>query len=165
MIMVPIFIKEKCLRRVFIKLKVAAVLGIAVVLSASHPLSSEHFHWPALQRWMCSDKELTLLFLYSSLPRQPSTQSATQPAIQLHLLIHPSSQQARPSPALPCPAQNWQPPGVIRVSAPLACLCARIIRKHQAGTCKFMGMHLNQRPDIQIIYLHEVVMVGASKRL
>ncbi|CAB1437060.1 unnamed protein product [Pleuronectes platessa] len=64
---------------------------------------------------MCSDKELTLLFLYSSLPRQPSTQSATQPAIQLQLHIHPSSQQARPSPALPCPAQNWQPPGVIRM--------------------------------------------------
>ncbi|TNN54883.1 hypothetical protein EYF80_034913 [Liparis tanakae] len=46
-------------------------------------------------------------------------------------------------PASSCPprhrpvdlAQNWQPAGVIRVSAPLARRRARTISKNQAGTC------------------------------
>lgn len=101
---------------------------------------------------MCSAKELTLLFLYSFLPRQPSTQPATQPHIQLS--THPPTSPAS-HPALPCPAQNWQPAGVIRVSAPLARLCAKIICKHQAGTCKFIDLHLNQGPDNQIIHFHK----------
>lgn len=142
---------------------IAAALGVASVLSVSRPPSWErrHFHRPALRCWTCSAKELTLLFLYSSLPRQPSTQPAAQPAIQLSTQpsVEPASQ-----PGWPCPAQNWQPAGVIRVSALLACPCAKIICKHQAGTCKFIDLHSNQRPDNQIIYLHKrkKVVVGVG---
>lgn len=96
---------------------------------------------------VCSDKELTLLFLYSSCTVGPeSSQPPGQLSSNLHITSsQPASQAARltlPCSALLCPAQNWLSAGVIRVSALLACPCAKPVCKHQAETCKFIDLHL-----------------------
>ncbi|KAG7245172.1 hypothetical protein INR49_023738 [Caranx melampygus] len=70
---------------------------------------------------------------YCQLPASPAQHPVSRPAS--YPATHPSLRPvSRPGRVRPCPAQNWQPAGVIRVSAPLARLCANIIRKHLAGT-------------------------------
>lgn len=92
---------------------------------------------------MRSAKELTLFFfLYSSLPRQPNP-APSRPAQPRY----PTNK-----PGLPCPRT-----GNLRESSGLVRLwhasVPKIICKHQAGTCKFIDLHLNQRPNNQIIHM------------
>lgn len=66
-------------------------LGVVGVPFSSSSSKCRHFHR------MCSAKKLTLLFLYSSLPGQPSSQPATQPAIKVSTI---------PLPSQTCPEQH-----------------------------------------------------------
>lgn len=93
--------------------------------------------------WQRADLVVSLQLLY----RRSRIQSATWPTFQQSTHhIQPASQPAKqpdwPCPALLCPAQNWLSAGVIRVSALLACPCAKPVCKHQAETCKFIDLHL-----------------------
>lgn len=107
---------------------------------------------------MCSAKKLTLLFLYSSLPGQPSTQPAAQPAIQPSNILLPS---------WACPDRLIT--GNLQESSGLVRLwhnfVPKMIRKHQPETCEFIDLHLKLGPDNQIIYLHKRKIEGGGQSI